>query len=34
MHEDNEQCYSSDKGDTDEVQADSQPTHCTAEEVV
>lgn len=34
MHEDNEKCYSSDKRDADEVQADSQPTHCTAEEVV
>lgn len=34
MHEDDEKCYSSDKRDADEVQADSQPTHGTAEEVV
>lgn len=34
MHEDNEKGYSSDKRDTDEVQANSQPTHSTTEEVV
>ena len=34
MHEDDEKCYTSDKGDADEVQADSQPTHGAAEEVV
>lgn len=34
MHEDNEKCHSSDKRDADEVQPDSQPTHCTTEEVV
>ena len=34
MHEDYEKCNSSDKRDADEVQADSQPTHSTTEEVV
>lgn len=34
MHEDNKKCHSSDKRDADEIQADSQPTYSTAEEVV
>lgn len=34
VHEDNEKCYTSDKRDADEVQADSQPSHCATEEVV
>ena len=34
MHEDNEKCYSSDKRDADEVQADSQPAHSATKEVV
>lgn len=34
VHEDNEKCNSSDKRDADEVQADSEPTHSTTEEVV
>lgn len=34
VHEDNEERDSSDKRDADEVQADSQPAHGAAEEVV
>lgn len=34
MHDDNEKCDSSDKGDTDEIQADGHPAHSAVEEVV
>lgn len=34
MHEDNKKCHSGDKRDADKIQADSEPTHGTAEEVV
>lgn len=34
MHEDNEECDSSDKRDADEVQPNSHPTHGATEEVV
>lgn len=34
MHEDNKKCHSSDERDADKIQADSEPTHGAAEEVV
>lgn len=34
MHEDNKKCHSGDKRDADKIQADSEPTHGAAEEVV
>lgn len=34
MHEDNEKCNAGDKRDADKIQADSEPAHGAAEEVV